>query len=334
MAESMRTEIVPFESGFVAQAANLLAETHTHVGTGTGALDLADADVARRLVAQWQGTGPAVAAVRDGALTGFMAAGLPCTPGEQWARVRLPQHACARSQDRRATYRSLYAALSGQLVSIGAYEHALEVSADDHDTISCFVELSFGIDHIRGFRPVARPEAPAGPPRGTRLRTARAGDLDRMFDLAVELQRFHAGPPALRPAPPDLRPIRDSLRAALSDEGQLLLVAEEEEHGHLTGLIQAAPDTHYLGAATIGIAAVTARSRSTGVGTALVAAAEKWAAGRGFATYGTNWSSANQVSDAFWRGRGMIPAQFKLRRLIDSRVVWADARLSYGQGAP
>ncbi|MFE3828121.1 GNAT family N-acetyltransferase [Streptomyces sp. NPDC059092] len=319
-------EIVPFESGFVAQAANLLAEAHA-----TGALDLADGDVARRLVARWQGSGPAVAAVRDGTLTGFMAAGLPRTTGEQRARVRLPQHACVR-RDRRATYRSLYAALSGQLAAIGAYEHTLAVPVDDREAVSCFFELGFGVDRIRGFRPVTHAQAPAPPPRGTRLRTARAEDLEGMFGLAVELQRFHAGSPVLRPAPPDLRPIRDSLRAALSDDAQLLLVAEE--HDRLTGLIQAAPDSHHLGAATIGIAAVAAPSRSAGVGTALVSAVEAWAAVRGFGTYGTEWSSANQAGDAFWRGRGMVPAQFTLGRLIDSRVAWADARLDYGRVTP
>ncbi|MFE4057054.1 GNAT family N-acetyltransferase, partial [Streptomyces sp. NPDC059096] len=256
----------------------------------------------------------------------------PPARGPPPPRVHLPQHACARRPDRRATYRSLYAALAARLAGIGAYEHTLAVPVDDHETVSCFFELGFGVDRIRGFRPVTRAQAPAPPPRGTRLRTATAGDLDGMFALAVELQRFHTAPPVLRPVPPDLRPIRERLRTALAEDGQLLLVAEE--YGRLTGLIQAAPDGHRLGAATIGIAAVTARSRSAGVGTALVRAVEEWAAGCGFDAYGTEWSSANQIGDAFWRGLGMVPAQYTLARLIDSRVAWADARLSQGRTAP
>ncbi|MFC9430676.1 GNAT family N-acetyltransferase [Streptomyces sp. NPDC056987] len=325
-------EIVPFESGFAERAALLLAEAHADGGAGrpAGVLDLADPGVARRLVGEWQGSGPGVAAVRDGRLTGFMAATVSRLPGEQWARIRLPQYACERHErhERRATWRSLYAALSGRLAGIGAYDHAVEVPAYDRETVSCFFELGFGIDQVRGFRPVTGPETPAEPPRGTRLRAARAGDLARMFELAVELQRFHTAAPVLRPALSDLRPIREAMSAALTDDAQLLLVAEED--GRLTGLVQAAADARRTGAATIGLAVVAAPSRSTGVGTALVTAVGEWAAGRGFDAYGAEWSSANQVSDAFWRGRGMVPARFKLRRLIDSRVAWAEERLSYG----
>ncbi|MEV0619214.1 hypothetical protein AB0I81_38265 [Nonomuraea sp. NPDC050404] len=98
----MTVEIVPFQSGFVGQAAALLAEAHTPSGAGasSGGWDFADVGVARRLVAESQGTGPAVAAVRDGLLVGFMAATVSKLPGEQSAHVRLHQHASAQ-HDRR-----------------------------------------------------------------------------------------------------------------------------------------------------------------------------------------------------------------------------------------
>jgi GNAT superfamily N-acetyltransferase len=329
----MTVEIVPFESGFVGQAAALLAEAHAPggAGVGSGGWDLADVGVARRLIAGWEGAGPAVAAIRDGVVVGFMAATVPTTPGHPSARVRLSQHACV-TQNRRMVYRSLYAALSGQLTGLGAFEHTVAVSAHDQDTVTCFFELGFGVDQVKGFRPVSRSGAPARNAQRIRLRTARPEDMARMLDLTVELQRFHAGPPILRPALVDLRAIRDSFLTALDDDRQLLLVAEE--HGRLMGMMQAGPDNRYVGAATIGIAVVAASSRSVGVGTALLSGVEEWAAGRGFGTYGAEWSSANIVSDAFWRGRGMVPAHFKLTRLIDSRVAWADAGLSYRHFAP
>ncbi|WP_345024490.1 GNAT family N-acetyltransferase [Nonomuraea roseoviolacea] len=320
----MTVEIVPFQRGFAGQAAALLAETHTPSGAGAsaGGWDVADVGVARRLVARWQGSGPAVAAVRDGVVVGFMAATLPTLPGDQSARVRLHQHACA-GPDRRMTYRRLYAALSGRLARVGAFQHSLAVSAHDQDTLACFFELGFGVDQIRGFRPVPRPGTPAREARGIRLRTARADDLPQMLDLSVELTRFHARPPMLRPALDDLRAIRNGFLAAFDDDRQVLLVAEEQ--GRLLGLMQAHPDGSHLGAARIGLAVVAASSRSAGVGTALLSGVGAWAAGRGFDLYGAEWSSANLVSDAFWRGRGMVPALFKLSRLIDSRVAWADA---------
>ncbi|MCF6474638.1 GNAT family N-acetyltransferase [Nonomuraea sp. MG754425] len=320
----MSLEIVPFEDGFVEQAAALLAGAHA-----TGGWTLADADVARRLVTAWQGSGPAVAALRDGRVTAFMAATGPAHPGGQSARVRLSQHACA-PPGRRGAYRSLYAALSGRLTGLGAFEHALVLPAHDQDAITCFFELGFGLDQVRGFQSVTRAGAPAT--AGVRVRAARPEDLPRLLDLTVELQGFHAGAPMLRPALVDLRAIRDGFRAALDDDRRALLVAEE--HGHPVGLMQVGPDNLRTGAATIGMAVVTASARSGGVGTALLSAVEGWAGQRGFGSYGAEWSSANLVSDAFWRGRGMVPAQFTLTRLIDSRVAWADATLSYRHFAP
>ena len=58
------------------------------------------------------------------------------------------------------------------------------------------------------------------------------------------------------------------------------------------------------------------------MGTALLSGVLSWAAGHGFGTCGVEWSSANLVSDAFWRGRGFTPAGYKLTRLIDACVRW------------
>ncbi len=322
----MTVEIVPFERGFVGQAAALLAEAHA-----AGGWDLADVGVARRLIAGWQGSGPAVAAMRDDVVVGFMAAAVPTFPGDPSARVRLFQHACA-PRNRRMVYRRLYAALSGQLTGVGAFEHTLAVSAHDQDTVTCIFELGFGVDQIKGFRPVSRSGAGPRDVQGIRLRGARPQDMAQLLDLTVELQRFHAEPPMLRPALVDLRAIRDGFLAALDDDRRVLLVAEER--GRLVGMMQAGPDGRHVGAATIGIAMVAESCRSAGVGTALLSGVEEWAAGRGFGAFGAEWSSANVVSDAFWRGRGMVPAQFKLIRRIDSRVAWAGTGLSYRHFTP
>lgn len=58
------------------------------------------------------------------------------------------------------------------------------------------------------------------------------------------------------------------------------------------------------------------------MGTALLSGVLSWAAGHGFGTCGVEWSSANLVSDAFWRGHGFGPAGYKLTRLIDACVRW------------
>lgn len=307
--------VVAFEDRFVRPAAALLAARYAGETHGP---DLRDAEVARRVVRAWQGSGPALAAVRDGELVGFLAATLPAPPGNPVARVRLAQHAATD----RDTYRRLYAALAGRLIAAGRFEHGVVVPADE--TVGHLVELGFGIDQVKGMRPVGAPEA-AGRPAGGTIRPAYPGDTGALLRLVLELQRFHAGSPMLRPALIDLDAIRADLDAARTDDDQVVLVAERD--GEPVGMIQAGRDSRYRTAATIGIAVVTASARSGGLGRALVSGVRRWAAGRGFRRYGAGWTSANLVSDAFWRGRGFVPVAYTLTRLVDQRVAWADADL-------
>ncbi|HEY3501778.1 MAG TPA: GNAT family N-acetyltransferase [Actinocatenispora sp.] len=318
----MGLAVVAFEVRFVRPAAALLAARHADDPHGP---DLRDPDVAHRVVRAWQGSGPALAAVRDGELVGFLAATLPAPPGNPVARVRLAQHAAAD----RDTYRRLYAALAGRLTAAGRFEHSIVVPAGD--TVGHLVELGFGIDQIKGLRPVGPPEA-AGAPAGVTVRPADPEETGVLLRLVLELQRFHAASPMLRPALIDLDAIRTDLDAARTDGDQVVLVAERD--GDPVGMIQAGRDSRYRTAATIGIAAVTASARSGGVGGALVSGVQRWAAGRGFRYYGAGWTSANLVSDSFWRGRGFVPVAYTLTRLVDQRVAWADADLGYPEDDP
>ncbi|MEU8516939.1 GNAT family N-acetyltransferase [Kitasatospora sp. NPDC048722] len=317
----MGLNVVPFEGRFVEPAAALLAEGHPD-----GGLDLADPAAARRLVAAWQGTGPAVAAVDGGELVGFLAASVDGVPGPRQASVRLQQHAAVDGRKREA-YRRLYAALAGRLAAVGRFEHTIAVSAVDGEVTTALFELGFGIDQIKGLRP-----AVVSTEQDVRLREAGPADLRRLLELTVELQQFHATSPILRPALLDVPAVRDGFQAALGDDRQLLLVAEE--HGRVVGMMQAEPDRRHRSTAVIGIASVAASARSRGLGTALLAGVSDWAARCGFANVSAGWSSANPVSDSFWRGRGFTPAGHKLTRLIDARVAWADSRLSYAHHLP
>ncbi|MEO3750867.1 hypothetical protein [Streptomyces sp. B6B3] len=70
------------------------------------------------------------------------------------------------------------------------------------------------------------------------------------------------------------------------------------------------------------------------VGTALLSGVVDWAAARGFRAWGAEWTSANLVSDAFWRGHGLVPARYTLTRRVDPDVAWADSHLSYRHFLP
>jgi len=322
-------EIVPFGQRFVEPAAEMLAAVHATLGDDSPTYS-ADADIAREQVNRWMGTGPAVAAVSgdgdgDGALVGFLAASVDGFSGAHVAKVRLHQHAAIGDDrdDPRMTYRRMYAALAERLVAIGCFEHTVVVVADRPEAQNAFVELGFGFDQIKGLRQLT-PPAKTG---GVVVRAAGAGDLARIVELTWELQQFHAEAPMLRPAAIDLPALRADLAAAVADDRRLVLLAEHD--GQAAGLMVVDPDAHLPATATIGIAVVTAAVRGRALGTALLSGAVDWAAEQGFRRIAAGWTSANLVSDAFWRGHGFAPARHTLTRRIDPRVAWADARLDY-----
>ena len=129
----------------------------------------------------------------------------------------------------------------------------------------------------------------------------------------------------LRPAAIDLPALRDNPRAAVADKSRLVLLAEHD--GDTVGLMVVDPDGHVPATATTGIAVVTAAVRGRALGSALLAGVVEWAAARGFRRLGAGWTSANLVSDAFWRRHGFVPARYTLTRRIDPRVAWAESRL-------
>lgn len=289
-------------------------------------VEFSDSATARRFIDSWRGRCPAVAAVRDGELVGFLAAKLPKTPGEPLAKIQ-PEHHCAIPDGRRDIYRAMYGALSGRLVGVGAFHHMITVATTAADVVQDFVELEFGIDQIKGRRPPTRlPESPLA------VRPARADDVAALTDLAAEVTRFHAEPPMLRPALVDLAAIRAAFESALDRDRELLLVAEH--NGRPAGMMHAVPDTRYRNTATIGLAGVTPSVRTRGIGTALLAGIMDWVADRGFAACDVEWTSANPVSDRFWRGHGFEPVHYKLIRRIDPQVAWADPGLSYEHFRP
>jgi GNAT superfamily N-acetyltransferase len=313
----MDVRTVPFGHQHITVAACLLAEA----AKGSG-LDSADPATARRRLEEWIAQEPAAFAAMDASerLLGFMAAS---ASGRRRARVRLDQHAAVAGEQGHHVRCALYRALSERLVGDDATVHEIDVLVADEEAVNSLVRLGFGIDQVKGFRRAAPATWDA------RVRRARPEDIPRLVELADEVQQFHEQPPMWqRTGPGVLTMVEAGYRRAVQDGpggpggpgGPHLLVVAEESSGQLVGLMQAAPDSRFTDAVTIGLAGVTRRLRSTGVGTALLDAVGDWSAGLGFARCGASWTSANPVSDPFWRGRGLIPASYRMARVIDHRI--------------
>lgn len=149
-------DLIPMTEPLLDQAATLLADAWSERHeTGCRSV-LGHVTTARHRV---EGTLsiPAVAAVRDGNLVGFLGARPPRPPSQSVA-MKAAMHATTR-ENRREIYRALYGQLAGELTAIGGFAHTVAVNAKDLETVSAWFELGFGLDQVRGVQAV--PQVPS-----------------------------------------------------------------------------------------------------------------------------------------------------------------------------
>jgi GNAT superfamily N-acetyltransferase len=323
----VRVTVEQFQKAHLEGAAMLLVETLGTRGHATGLrYTVSDIASARAVIADAVDTGPAVAALDDAAVVGFMIAPLPNVPGTGGSRMTIVHHA-ARSAVARGAYRLMYEQIAGDLVAGGSFEHSILVPTDQQTAVTALFELRFGIKQVKGVRPLTR-EVDTTTDEA-KIRVARIEDLDRLVELSIELEQFHARSPMLRPALLNVTSIRSSLSEHIHAGHDAVLVASDGEN--LVGMIQAQPDRLYVDTVTIGMNIVTQRARSAGVGTTMLNTLCGWATESGFEHCAVGWDPANLLSDAFYRSKGFTPVRYELSRNIDSRVVWANENLDYGR---
>lgn len=321
-------KIVPLEEHHLDAAADLLARTQAAAASAAPTPTVADPAVARALLAAGLGTGPAVAAVDGTALVAFMVVPLPPRPGSHGARWNDTHHAADQDCARDA-YRHIYAAVAPVLIAAGCFHHSIAVLASSAAAVNAFSQLGFGIDEVKGTRPLVADASPQPP---SRIRAAEIDDIDAAAQLCIELTQFHSRSPILRPALlGDFQPRRE-LRRNIESEHNMVLVADDDHR--LTAMIQAEADARYRDTVTIGMNIVTEAARSAGLGTAMLQAITPWALDNGFLHCTVSWSSANLTSDAFYRSRDFTPIRYRLGRHIDPRVTWANETLDYSQFQP
>jgi GNAT superfamily N-acetyltransferase len=307
----MKVEVVPFEEDrCLEDAAALFVREYRRVGAAVRVPQaFMDETHAAEAIMRRIFAGPAVAALSEGRLVGFVGADAGT------ARIRLAQHQ-ADSSDVRQVYRVLYASLSEQLAGMSYPSHSFDVLVACAEAVAAWFELGFGVDQIKGVRPAGL----QGTERavGARVRRAVELDLSRLVDLCIELEAFHERPPICGHARDDGRAqaTRD-MQAALSNEDAVVFVAEAGTE--LVGLIEAERDHLLDETATIYIAVTSDGWRGQGLGSSLLAAVDGWAREKGYAYVAAGWSSANLVSDRFWRGCGFRPYRYTLRRRFRPR---------------
>ncbi len=223
-------------------------------------------------------------------------------------------------------YRELYAALADRFVSLGFFDHSVNIPASDAAAREAFVSLGFGLSMAAAIRDVA-PTGRGG--ASVDVHQAAAEDAEAIFALSEELTLHHARSPIFNPY------IRES---------------DAESHNLQRGLLGDTANAHWVaydGARAIGMntfmppgflspltvpdktvylfqGIVMPDAREGGVGTAILSRSMAWAREQGFEHCALHFATANIPGARFWLSSGFVPVEHGMRRRIDDRIAWAN----------
>lgn len=139
-------------------------------------------------------------------------------------------------------------------------------------------------------------------------------DRERVLRLAGRLQE---GVAPWRDASAVRSAVEEWVRVAVdSDASERRVVFVAEERGEVVGFVTASARQHFAGDldAYVGELVVDRRAEGRGIGRMLMAAAEDWARGQGFAHISLDTGAANAHARAFYRALGYEEEDIKLTK--------------------
>jgi GNAT superfamily N-acetyltransferase len=269
---------------------------------------------------------PGVAAVADGRLLGAMI-GLAVEGlfGSGFAAY-VPEWGLAVAAPSRArTFERLYGAIAESWASLGWGVHCFTIPADDTEIADELRWLGFGLYVVDAARDlVAEPPALASVPPGIRVERARPDDLDGLLPLAEAHEACYAASPTFRVRDTGETPAQ-LMTGWLTRPGFSVWIARSDERIlSFIHLRPAATDVPLAlrGDGTIGIggAFTLPVARCSGLGSAVLASAMRWAAESGFRRMIVDFETANVRARSFWL-RSFRPAYLSFVRHLDDRLV-------------
>lgn len=225
-------------------------------------------------------------------------------------------------------YRAMYAALGEHFVSIGYFDHTVNMSASDRNTQDAFTSLGFGramTCAIRGVDPVERAAA-----TDVDVHQAAAEDESVIFELSSELMLHHARSPIFQPLVRETDESSHEMMRGLLTEPDVNAHWVGYQGGRAVGMDTFMPPT-FLSPMTVpdktiylfqGV--VTQDARAGGVGSAILSRGVEWAREKGYEHIALHFAAPNVQGAKFWQSSGFVPVEHGMRRHIDERIAWAN----------
>lgn len=337
----MRIDVVPFEPAeHLDAAAALLAARQARLRAADDRLPAAYEDPAacRPLIEAVAGRADAqgVFALADGEPAGY-AFMWPFLPGPmdlpfaffppRTAHIGYAEQ-CAREDVAFDAHRAMYAALAGEYVRRGIFDHIAYVSPHDRAAHDAYVSLGFGRMLVAAMRDTTPVESQAT--AGVRVDAAGAEDASVIIGLNTHLWEHHTTSPIFWPM------LREPLAA--EDDFTRMLLQDPETNAHFVAYRDGRP----LGMTTFmkpdwvpevlrddktvylyqGV--VTPDARGGGIGQALLARGMAWAREQGYERAVLHFWAPNISGARFWLGMGFRPIEYRMARHIDERIAWAN----------
>jgi GNAT superfamily N-acetyltransferase len=326
----MRTTITSFQTEFIEQAAQLLAERHSTHRSMRSELParfehLEDARAA--LMAAWQrpNTSGAAAFDRD-RLIGYVIGDETEDPlGGRTAMIRQAGHALAANAAP-DLYKDLYAAAGERWVTAECFDHYILTPAADM-ALSWF-GLGFGQEQVYALRALdSSDEITVMIPKKWTIRRAIAEDKDLLASVSPWIASYQTQAPVWAAITPEyLAEIREGYAELASDPAAIMwLVIEAGECIGFQLYYEAeTSDSNLLipdHCVELVIAGTHPDWRGKGVNRLLTQIGFADALHRGYTCCTTDYRATNPLSSRFWSGFGFAPAFYRLTRHIDPRVL-------------
>jgi ribosomal protein S18 acetylase RimI-like enzyme len=298
-------EIVPFDKKFIPQAAGLFVENFRKLRRAVPILPdrwEQSETVCDQMEELFSGR-LGVAALADGQLVGFM--GWLLAPhfheaGRTGAYCPEWGHTCVEN-GKTAIYRALYRAASTLWAAAGCQVHAITLLAGDSATEKAWFWNGFGLMVVDALRPLTSLGCPA--PRGLEIRKAAPADAGRLSVLDTEHWRHYSQPPVLMAERTAtdlpgfislLQDERNSVWLALDGKDPVGFMRFEGSSFGAADVVNAESTTAITGAY------VRPAYRGRGAAPALLDAALRDYAARGYERCSVDFEAFNPEAAAFW----------------------------------